>query len=263
MVIGIYDSGLGGLSVWRELREKVNVPLVYFGDTANVPYGEKTPDQLRDYFMASLAFLESRGCERIVVACNTTSAVVLPQVKGELRFPVIGMIESAVEAVAQATKGRVGVLATRATTESGVYQRALSEALPSGKVFVQSAPHLVPLVEQGEIHGDSVLRTVQEYMAPLLAEEIDTLLLGCTHYSFLSDVIKEVAGKQILVIDPAPTVSKQACKWLVGQRDSISTSTQTEFWVSAHPEKFKDKAELVLGEKLSVVDLHPMWGERI
>ena len=170
MVIGIYDSGLGGLSVWRELQRVINRPLVYFGDTAHVPYGEKTPAQLMSYFQASLAFLESKGCQGIVVACNTTSAVVLPRVMNNLRLPVVGMIESAVGAVSKVSKGRVGVLATRATTESGVYQEALAQALPYSEVFVQDAPKLVPLVEKGNVGGKLAKEVVLEYLEPLLAK---------------------------------------------------------------------------------------------
>ena len=254
MVIGIYDSGLGGLSVWRELHS-LNCPLVYFGDTAHVPYGEKTPAQLMDYFKASLAFFEGKGCTSIVVACNTTSAVVLPQVKGELKIPVVGMIENAVRAVSKVSEGRIGVLATQATVNSGVYQKALAEAIPQSKIFAQSAPEFVPIVEQGKVKGELAKRVAREYMEPLLAEEIDTLLLGCTHYSFLLDAITEVSGGRIKIIDPAPEVALQVRNTLARNCTSAGANS-TEFWVSAHPNKFKDMAELVLGKTLPAVKLH-------
>lgn len=254
MVIGIYDSGLGGLSVWRELHS-LNCPLVYFGDTAHVPYGEKTPAQLMDYFQASLAFFASRGCKSIVVACNTTSAVVLPRVKKELKLPVVGMIENAVRAVSKVSEGRIGVLATRATANSGVYQKALAEAMPQSKVFVQSAAELVPLVEQGEVKGELAKQAARKYIEPLLAEKIDTLLLGCTHYSFLLEPITKVAGRYIKIVDPAPEVALQVQATLTDNCTSTEV-TGTEFWVSAHPEKFGDMAELVLGKKLPAVNLH-------
>lgn len=262
MVIGVYDSGLGGLSVWREVKKCINRPLVYFGDTAHVPYGEKTPDQLMEYFQASLAFFQSKGCQGVVVACNTTSAVVLPRVASSLRLPVWGMIESAVEAVAQVTQGRIGVLATQATADSGVYQEVLSKGISSAQVIVRSAPKLVPLIEQGIIRGNKAKQAVVEYLAPLMSEKIDTLLLGCTHYSFLAEQIREVAGNEIRIVDPAPTVAKKVRGALETTTPSNQTAT-TEFWVSAQPEKFQDVAELVLGEKIPTVNLHPMSGERM
>ena len=252
MSIGIYDSGLGGLSVWRELRSKIRAPLVYFGDTAHLPYGDKSPEQLREYFRASLAFLESTGCQFIVVACNTTSSVVLPKIKHLLRLPVVGMIEGAVEAVCSAGGRRIGVLATQATAASGVYQNALGDALPGSEVLVQGAPELVPLVEAGEISGPRARTALEKYMEPLLAQGIDSLLLGCTHYSFLAEPITQLLGGEVRLIDPAPAVAGQVQAAWPGAEVS---GAETEFWVSAQPKKFKATAELILGEVLPPVYL--------
>lgn len=252
MTIGIYDSGLGGLSVWRELRRQVSAPLIYFGDTAHLPYGDKSPDQLMDYFRASLAFLESRGCTGLVVACNTTSSVVLPRIKHLVKLPLVGMIEGAVEAASAVTKGCIGVLATQATTASGVYQRAFQDVLPHGQVFVQSAPGLVPLVEEGQVSGQRARQALQSYLEPLTARGIDTLLLGCTHYSFLMELITELLDGKIQIIDPASAVAGEAKAALAGIGGQGGT---TEFWVSAQPERFKATAELILQEELPPVYL--------
>lgn len=257
MIIGVYDSGLGGLSVWRELRRRIGAHLIYFGDTAHLPYGDKSPEQLEEYFRASLAFFQSRGCHTVVVACNTTSSVVLPRVQHELLLPAMGMIEGAVEAVAAVGGQRIGVLATKATAASGVYQRALEEGLPGSQVFVEPAPRLVPLVEAGLVAGPEAEDALKQYLAPLLSQGIDSLLLGCTHYSFLAASIQKLLDGKVQVIDPAPAVARKveaACS------KAAPAGAGTEFWVSAQPEKFKATAELILGEELPLVQLHT-WRE--
>lgn len=263
LVIGIYDSGLGGLSVWRELRRRTHAQLIYFGDTAHVPYGEKTPDQLEGYFWNIVGFFQEKGCQGVVVACNTSSALVLPRVHGKIQLPVFGIIESAVQAALAVSKGRVGVLATRGTVASGVYQQAFRQASPQGQVFVKSAPRLVPLVEQGQITSQTTRQALQEYLEPLLAKKIDTLLLGCTHYPFLQELLEDLVGSDVTIVDPAPTVARQLQASLPnhgkGQEES---SRQTEFWVSSEPHRFREMAELLLKEKLPPVGFHHMSGER-
>ena len=160
MVIGIYDSGLGGLSIWRELRQYTKARLLYFGDTCHVPYGEKTPEELEGYFWDIVGFFVKQGCQGVVVACNTSSALVLPRVRNrlavDLKIPVLGIIESAVTAALAVTAGRVGILATRGTVESGAYQEAFRNT-PVTEIFVKSAPRLVPLVEQGQNRSRTTL----------------------------------------------------------------------------------------------------------
>lgn len=263
LTIGIYDAGLGGLSVWRELRRLVTTPLVYFGDTAHLPYGEKSPDQLVEYFWDSYAFFESRGCQSIVVACNTASAIVLPRLQSQIQLPVFGMVDAAVEATMARSKGRVGILATQATVASGVYQEAFRKAAPEGHVFVQAAPSLAPLVEQGEIRSPKTRQALQEYLQPLLAEKIDTLLLGCTHYSFLQELIRDEVGLGMAIIDPAPAVALEVQQSLASLAvRSAETAAQTEFWVSSNPARFKSMAELVLQEMLPLVGLYHRAGEK-
>lgn len=263
MVIGIYDSGLGGLSVWRELRQHLSPALLYFGDTAHIPYGEKTSTQLQSYFWDILAFLKSKECVGVVVACNTASALVLPEVKEKAGIPLIGIIEGAVQATLAVGQGKVGVLATRATTESGVYQRAFRIARPSWQVFVHSAPRLAPMVEQGQISGPLARQIVEEYLTPLLEKNIDTLLLGCTHYPFLHPIIEEIVGSGVRIVDPAFTLAKQVSEWLpnLGKVENCQRRG-TEFWVSDKPEKFQKTAHLLLHEDIPSVGLYQASGER-
>ncbi len=265
MAIGIYDSGLGGLSVWRELRQQTSARLLYFGDTCHVPYGEKTQAQLEGYFWEIAGFFLRQGCQAIVVACNTSSALVLPQVEGRLEIPVFGIIESAVDAVLRVSKGSVGVLATRGTADSGAYQRAFLASAPEMKVFVQSAPRLVPLVESGQVSSQEARQVVKEYLDPLLAEGIDTLLLGCTHYPFLHDLIAELAGPSVVIVDPAPALAAQVAgvfpEWKPGSQGK-DTGYNTQFWVSGDPHTFKTTAELLLKEELPAVAFYHMSGEK-
>lgn len=266
LAIGIYDSGLGGLSVWRELRQSTKARLLYFGDTSHVPYGEKTQAQLEGYFWEIVGFFLTKGCQAVVVACNTSSALVVPRVAGKVDIPVFGIIERAVDAVLEVSDGRVGVLATRATAESGAYQRAFAEAAPDTKVFVQSAPKLVPLVEAGEINSDLTRQALKEYIDPLLAENIDTLLLGCTHYPFLRESIAELAGPAVRIVDPAPALAVQVGEMFPAwQADQLgkAASCDTQFWVSGDPQTFKTTAELLLKEELPAVGFYHMSGEKV
>ena len=258
MVIGVYDSGLGGLSVWRELIN-LNVSLIYFGDTAHAPYGEKTASQLQEYFWEISDFFQSKGCKAIVIACNTASAMVLPP-EENFPIPVFGIIEAGVQSSLAVCKGRLGVLATRGTVESGVYQQAFKKARPEWQVFAQSAPRLATLVERGEMTEPSTKQAVQEYLTPLLEQDIDTLLLGCTHYPFLRPLIEEFVGPNVQIVDPAATLAQYVSEWLHNQKGVIKDNSESsrQFWVSAHPERFRELAQSLLKMEIPEVNIHHM-----
>lgn len=262
-MIGIYDSGLGGLSVWRELRQYTQARLLYFGDTKHVPYGEKTAQELEGYFWDIVGFFQKQGCEGVVVACNTSSALVLPRVREKAPLPVFGILESAVMATLAVTDGRVGLLATQGTVESGAYQNAFQAASPDTMLFARSAPRLVPLVEQGQIRSKVAREALVDYLTPLLAEDIDTLLLGCTHYPFLEDLIREVVGDTIRIVNPAPTMARQIAEAFPHVTKGPGASEGTQFWVSGNPRAFQTTAELLLGESLPAVGFYTMSGENI
>jgi len=254
-VIGIYDSGVGGLSIWRELRRHLNTRLIYFGDTAHVPYGEKTAAELEGYFWEIINFFQSRGCSGAVVACNTTSTLVLPKIRDKVGLPVLGIVEGALEATLAAGGSSVGILATKATVESGVYQRALLEARPDWRLYAQSAPRLVPLVERGQVDGAQVEGAVTEYLQPLLENKIDTLLLGCTHYPFLRPLIDKVAGGNVRIVDPAPFIARKA-EGIWPQFAGLGAYQGSEFWVSARPRDFQRTARGLLREEIPQVKLY-------
>ncbi len=263
MVIGIYDSGVGGLSVWRELRRYTNARLLYFGDTCHVPYGEKSPEQLETYFWEIVGFFQTQGCQSVVVACNTSSALVLPRVRDRLGIPVFGIIESAVQAAVAVSGGRVGVLATRGTAESGVYQTMFRTIYPQGQVFVQSAPRLVPLIEAGQITAQVTRDALKEYLAPLVGRGVDTLVLGCTHYPFLQELLVDLLGPDVRIVDPAPSLALHVTEELPLEPAEMGPrGAGTGFWVSGDPTTFQETAERLLQEKLPTVQCHPMAGER-
>ncbi len=205
--IGFFDSGVGGLTVLREvIRRLPNESTIYIGDNARAPYGPRTDDEVRRFSTQCLDELAARDVKAIVVACNTSSAIALPHLRLRYDVPLLGVVRPGATAAALATRNRrVGVIATIATVRSRAYFQAIKEEDPFVEVIEQATPDLVPLVEAGHLEGGLVEDVVRSSLAPLLdgGHEIDTLLLGCTHYPLLAPVIREVVGSGIGVIDSA------------------------------------------------------------
>ena len=207
--IGVFDSGLGGLTVVRAIRAHLpNEPLVYLGDTARIPYGTRSPSTVMSYARACASHLVGHGVRFLVAACNTVSAVALPMLAAEFDVPVLGVIEPGARAAAGASQtGRVGVLATAGTVASGAYPRALQALAPGSLAFVQAAPLFVPLAEEGWVDGTVPDLIAERYLAPLIGQQVDTLLLGCTHYPLLRPAIERgaarLAGRTVAVVDSA------------------------------------------------------------
>lgn len=203
--IGVFDSGVGGLTVLKALLEQLpNESTVYLGDTARVPYGTKSGEVVTRYSIANANALMQFDLKLLVVACNTASAVALPALRAHLPIPVIGVIEPGAQAAAQATtSGRIAVIGTPGTVASGAYQAALAAQRPGVSVRAQACPLFVPLAEEGWTSGDVPRLVAQRYLANGLLDDVDTLVLGCTHYPLLSDVIAAVAGPRITLVDSA------------------------------------------------------------
>src|SRR4051812_4127255 len=201
--IGVFDSGIGGLTVVRELmRQLPQESVVYFGDTARVPYGPKSPDTVRRYSREIASFLLKQQAKAIVIACNTATAHALSVLREEFSVPVIGVVEPGARAAARATSGgRIGVIGTAGTVASGAYDRAIRAILPDARVVTKACPLLVPLVEEGWIDHPVTAQVAREYLAPLMDEQIDTLVLGCTHYPLLKDVLCRALGRGVTLID--------------------------------------------------------------
>lgn len=203
--IGVFDSGIGGLTVLSALHRRLaSESTVYLGDTARLPYGPKSPETVRRYFLEAGAFLLERGVKLIVVACNTASARALPDLAARLPVPVIGVVEpGAREAVARTRSGRIGVIGTRGTIESEAYQRAIRELRPDARIEASACPLFVALVEEGWTEGEVAELTARRYLAPLLEREVDTLVLGCTHYPHLRELLARIAGSSVALVEPA------------------------------------------------------------
>ncbi len=257
--IGVFDSGLGGLTTVRRMHAIMpQENIIYFGDTGRVPYGTRSPETILHYTRQDVAFLRSFDIKAIVVACNTVSAVALETVAAEIDVPMFGVVWPACRKAAETTKtGRIGVIGTAATVRSGVYERLLRRTNPALQVFMQACPLFVPLVENGRVQpGDVVIETVAaEYLSGLKAQGVDTLILGCTHYPLLHDVIASYMGPSVQLIDSGAEVADFAKRMLI----PAEGMGKTRYFVSDDPESFRGLAGLFLSgeiaDKVGYVDI--------
>jgi glutamate racemase len=259
--IGVFDSGLGGLTVFKALARRMpEESLVYFGDTAHVPYGSKSPEAIVRFSTAIARFLAARGIKLLVVACNTSSAWALPAIRRAVKVPVIGVIEPGARAALAATRGgRIGVIGTEATVRSGAYPKAIKALSPRTKTASQPCPLFVPLVEEGWWTGDVVARVASKYVAPLRAARVDTLILGCTHYPYLKKTIAKAIGTRVRLIDSAEETAQETARVLSarGLRAPKGGRGRREFYASDAPERFARLGRRMLGAAVSRVRLHP------
>lgn len=215
-MIGIFDSGLGGLTVVKEFFKQLpDYQLVYFGDTARTPYGTKGPQVIEQYAQEDARFLINKRADLIVVACNTASAVAFPGLKEKFKLPIFEVINPAVEAAVKATKNKkIGVIGTRATILSGMYEKLIRLKDKNIQIFANPAPLLVPLVEENWLKKPETKMILKKYIYPLKLKQVDTLILGCTHYPFLKDLIQPRIGKKVTLIDSAEEVVKKVKEYL-------------------------------------------------
>ncbi len=239
--IGVFDSGIGGLTVLKALTELLpGENFIYLGDTARTPYGTKSPEVIIRYSRENAEFLLAKGIKLLVVACNTASAVALETIARDTAVPVIGVIEPGAEAAVKASKsGRIGVIGTEATIASGAYTQALKRLRANAEIYTRACPLLVPLVEEGWTDNEIALRTVEYYLASLKESGIDTLLLGCTHYPLLKDVIGRVIGPSVRLVDSA-TATAQAVRRVLSRYGLLRPERKGEqiFFVTEMPDRF-------------------------
>jgi glutamate racemase len=208
--IGVFDSGVGGLTVAGAIHRAVpSVRILYFGDTARCPYGDRSPGEVRMFAREIAAFLCAQGIDLLVVACNTATAVALPLLQSQCPVPVLGVVEPGARAAARAGARKIGVIGTVVTITSGAYEQALLQLAPDVEVWSRACPAFVPLVEAGKFDGPEVEAAVRESLAPLCAAEIDALILGCTHYPLLQPVIERVLGPSVRVISSAEETARE------------------------------------------------------
>lgn len=256
--IGVFDSGVGGLTVVRALMERLpHERIIYFGDTARVPYGVKSAATVSAYATQIAEFLLAREVKMLIVACNTIAAVASEAIAGLSSVPVLDVIESGAFAAAEVTRRRrVGVIGTLATVNSRAYDHALARLRPDVSVISQACPLFVPLVEEGWLDHEVTRITAAEYLAPLLAQEIDTLVLGCTHYPLLRPLLQRAAGPGVQLVDSAQTVAERAARMLASQGlENPDDGATYEFYVTDVPLRFQAIGERFLGRGLAPVQV--------
>ena len=250
--IGVFDSGVGGLSVLREIRAQMpEEPVVYFGDQGHIPYGPRPMEQIRNFSEAITKFLLEKNARIIVVACNTASAASLKYLREKFAgVPFVGM-EPAVKPAAEYTQtGKVGVLATPATFQGALYASVVERFANGAELFQNTCTGLVQQIEQGNLDGPETRRILSDALLPMLEKNIDTVVLGCTHYPFVIPLIQEIVGEKIRVIDPAPAVAKQVQRLLEagGTKSPESTRADVRFYTSGDPDELKSLLPKLLGE---------------
>lgn len=255
--IGVFDSGVGGLTVLKEILHRFpGEELIYLGDTARVPYGTKSPATVLRYAQEAATFLVSRRVKMLVVACNTASAVALPDLAERFSLPVVGVIEPGARRAVSITRSRrVGVIGTEGTVKSGAYSRALQSLDPRIEVFPVPCPLFVPLAEEGWAEHPVARLAAREYLGPLLERGIDTLVLGCTHYPLLKRTLREVLGEGVALVDSAEETARSVGQ-VLRDRDlaRCRPPAAPRFYVTDVPERFERVGGAFLGAALQRVE---------
>lgn len=252
MSIGIFDSGVGGLTVVKTFfRNLPKAQILYFGDTARFPYGNKSSETVRRYSRENTQFLLSKGAVAIVVACNTASATAVSFLQKEFSVPIIGVIDGAVFEALQKTKnGRIGIIGTSRTIQSRAYQNAIFQKNPKIEVFSRACPLLVSLIEDGNLPEEIVKKVIAHYLQPLKKKKIDTLILGCTHYPIVQHLIQAELSEEITIVNPAESCVQDIKNLYVSHEKK---SIEHIFYVSDDPARFKKIGSTFLQEKIDRV----------
>ena len=251
--IGVFDSGVGGLTVVKALRDLLpNESIHYLGDTARVPYGPKSPETVQRYAVELAEMLVRENAKALIVACNTVSSVALPLLAKKFPVPVLGVIEPGAQAALQATRNRhVGVIGTRATIRSGAYEKALRASDNNVRVSSRACPLLVPLIEEGLLDDEVTDRMIMRYLEPMLADGIDTLVLGCTHYPLLAGAIARALKRQIMLVDSAQNCARTVEETLDRQSLRAASPNRGELHVA-----LTDAADNFLNVARDALQLH-------
>ena len=277
--IGVFDSGIGGLTVLRALRRSLPPAerLIYLGDTARVPYGIRSSETVVRYALEGARFLSRRGIKTLVLACNTMSAVALPDLKRDVQVPVVGVIGPGAEAACRATRGgTIGVIGTAATIASGAYERAISSHLPAARVQSRACPLFVPLAEEGWVDNDVARAAAEAYLGGWRGSGIDTLVLGCTHYPLLKKVIGHAVGPGVALIDSAEATAEVVRerlreRGLLRQEDrgadggprvdgACGPDGGDQFFVTDFSERFREVGARFLGRPLASLERVDLLG---
>ena len=262
--IGIFDSGVGGLTVYKAIKRAFPAEnIIYFGDTARVPYGPKSENTIIEYSIQNARFLLQKDIKILVVACNTSSAVALPELEKITDIPIIGVIKPGAKSAAESTiNNRIGVTGTEGTIRSEAYNKAIKAILPEAEIFSCACPLFVPLVEEGWLNHPVSRMVAEEYLNFFKDKEIDTLVLGCTHYPLLKSLIDEIMEHKVKLIDSADAIALHLKSLLSGE--SSTEPGIDRFYVSDNEAKFSQIAEYILGVQptpIKRVRLYESWFE--
>ena len=256
--IGVFDSGLGGLTILKALRRVLpQEKLIYFGDTVNMPYGAKSKKAVTRYSLAIAKFLEQQQVKLIIVACNTASALALPELQKQINVPIIGVIEPGAKAAARSTHNhKIAVLATEATVQSQAYPLALKRLNKQLAVIQQPCPILAPLIEEGWTHKTAGQLIIADYLKKIAKSGCDTVILGCTHYPVIKRLIAKQLGKQVRLVDSADVLAAEVKKQLTVQNQlNLRGHGSLKIYASDDPLRFKRLAKHILGSELPTVTL--------
>ncbi|MDJ0915401.1 MAG: glutamate racemase [Desulfobacterales bacterium] len=256
-MIGVFDSGIGGLTVVRALREQLpGYDIVYFGDTARAPYGTKSPKTVIDYANEIIAFLIAQGAQLIVMACNTVSSVATATVTEQFSLPIFDVVTPAVDqAVGLGHRPIIGVIGTRATIASNIYERKIKKLRPDAKVHSKACPLLVPLVEEGWLQKPETVMIVKKYLHPLKVRQVNSLILGCTHYPVIKKVIQRKIGKQVHIIDSSLAVAAEVAAYISRHPElgaGIAKHNRLELFVSDITTQFKKTAQMLFKQHIQL-----------
>lgn len=253
-MIGIFDSGLGGLTVVKAiLKKNPGLDILYFGDTARLPYGTKSKKAVLKYSKENTDFLRKKGAQLIVIACNTSSAIATPVLKKEHRTPLFDVISPTVKIAAQKTKNnKIGIIATPSTIKSGLYQKKLKEiSKGTARTYTQPCPLLVPLIEEGWFSGKITKDIVKKYLSSLKKKNIDVLILGCTHYPLIKNIISEEMGKKVEIIDSAEAVAQGINNFIKKEKASFKKQGKLQMFLSDEGYNFARLSKKILGKNIS------------
>ncbi|MCD6080156.1 MAG: glutamate racemase [Candidatus Omnitrophica bacterium 4484_49] len=254
--IGVFDSGVGGLTIVKEIMDFLpQESVIYLGDTARVPYGTKSQPTVLKFTTQAIEFFNTRGIKMLLIACNTSSSLALPYLKDGLDFPVYGVIDPGVSEALNVTRiGRIGVIGTRATISSRIYEMRLKQQRGEVEVFSYPCPLFVPLIEEGWIDDPVTYKVAKRYLDNFKRHGIDTLILGCTHYPLIKNVIRQVIGKHVALVDSARTLVREIKNKLkILNLENKGGSLRYEFYVSDEPEQFKKLGSFFLGREIKSV----------
>jgi len=255
--IGIFDSGIGGLTVVKELKKQLpNEQLIYFGDTARIPYGTKSKELIRQFAVEDAQFLMQFDIKLLIVACNTASSLAIGTLREHFSLPIVGVVKPGARAAAEKSKNkRIGVIGTPSTINSGAYAEEIRKQIKTNDIYSQACPMLVPLVEEGWLDGEITRLTLEKYLKNLINKDVDTLILGCTHYPLLKSSIEKVTQGRMALIDSGLETAKRVKEILLKENLANDGAKESDdlYFVSDNPQKFQKIGSMFLGEELANV----------